>query len=230
MRACSIIAVLLLDLGSPAFSSDFYQQYLSVVDTNRVTQPLGAFPMLVDTNNTGAKMTNAVLDVASLKRSGEVSGVRLGMTMQEAVDRWGKPRAGWTHCLHGLITFSYTKATLGFDGDRLETIRFIPPATLAGGLSSKAQVEEFVRVLGEPTSRVGSADRGSLTYLSAGANLRLEFWDEGLEGIYLERTPSRAEPWKQIVGANPQGRANGGQPVRSQTNQTPATAAPRRSP
>ena len=89
---------------------------------------------------------------------------------------------------------------------------------------------EFVRALGAPTSQVGSADRGSLTYLSADANLRLEFWDEELGSIYLERTPSRAEPWKRSAGANPQGGANGGQPIRSETNSTSAAAAPRRSP
>jgi hypothetical protein len=230
MRACSIIALLLWGLGSLGFGGDFYQQYLSVVDTNRLTQPLGAFPMLVDTNNTRTKVTSAVLDLAGLKRSAEVSGVRLGMTMQEAVDRWGKPRAGWTRCLHGLITFSYTNVTLGFEGNRLEIIRLSPPARLVGGLSPQSPMGEFIRVLGAPTSRVGSADRGSLAYLSAAANLLLEFSDSELANIYLERTPSRAEPWKRILGANPQGGANGGQPVRSETNGASAAAAPRRSP
>jgi hypothetical protein len=46
-----------------------------------------------------------------------------------------------------------------------------------------------------PVARAGPAiDRGSLTYLSAGANLRPAFSDEDLASIYLERTSSRAEP------------------------------------
>ena len=151
-----LIAILLCGLGSPIFAGDFYQQYLSAVDTNKYTQPLGALPGLVATNNTGIKVTNAVVDLNSLKQSGEISRVRLGMTMQEVVDRWGKPKGGWSRCLHGLITFSYTGVSLGFEGNRLETIHFSPPAKLAGGLSPKSTTGEFVRVLGAPTSQVGS--------------------------------------------------------------------------
>jgi hypothetical protein len=220
------VAVLLCSLGFPVFGGDFYQQYLSAADTNQFTQPLGALPGLADTNNTGMKVTNGVVDLESLKQSGEISGVRLGMTMQQVVDRWGKPKAGWSRCLHGLITLSYTEVSLGFEGNRLETIRFSPPAKLAGGLSPASQVEEFVRVLGAPTGRLGR----SLVYLSAGANLRLDFFDGELANIYLERTPSRAEPWKQTAGANPQGAANGRQLFSSETNRTPAAVASRRSP
>jgi hypothetical protein len=193
--------VLLCSLGSPIFGGDFYEQYLSAVDTNEFTQPFGALPGLVATNNTGIKVTNAVVDLKSLKQSGEISRVRLGMTMQEVVDRWGKPMGGWSRCLHGLITFSYTGVSLGFEGNRLETIRFSPPARLAGGLSANSKMGEFVRVLGAPTSQAGSEDRGSLAYLSAGANVLLDFWDEGLANIYVELTPSRAEPWKRVAGA-----------------------------
>jgi hypothetical protein len=221
-----LVAVLLCSLGLPVLGGDFYQQFLSSVDTNQFTQPLGALPGLVDTNNTGIKVTNAVVDLERLKQSGEVSRVRLGMTMQEVVDRWGKPKGGWSRCLHGLITLSYTGVSLGFEGNRLETIRFSPSAKLARGLSPTSQVEEFVRVLGAPTSRLGR----NLVYLSAGANLRLDFYDEELASIYLERTATRAEPWKQVSGANPQGRANGGQPVQSDINRTSGAAAPRRSP
>ena len=144
MRSFPIV-VLLCGLGSPIFGGDFYQQFLSAVDTNKFTQPLGALPGLVATNNTGIKVTNAVVDLKSLKQSGEISCMRLGMTMQEVVDRWGKPKAGWSRCLHGLITFTYTGVSLGFEGSRLETIHFTAPARLAGGLSSiKGSVNENV--------------------------------------------------------------------------------------
>ena len=192
------IVVLIGGLGLPVFGGDFYQQFLSAVDTNKYTQPLSAIAGLVDMNNTGIKVTNAVVDLGALKQGGEISDVRLGMTMQEVVDRWGKPTGGWSRCLHGLVTFSYTKVSLGFEANRLETIRFSPPEKLAGGLSPTSPVEEFVRVLGTPTSRFGR----SLVYLSAGANLRLDFSDEELGCVWVERTASRAEPWKQHVGAN----------------------------
>jgi hypothetical protein len=220
------VAVLLCGLGVPVFGCDFYGQFLSAVDTNLFTQPLGALPGLVDKNNTGIKVTNAVVDLQRLKQSGEISRVSLGMTMQEVVDRWGKPKGGWSRCLHGLITFSYTDVSLGFEGNRLETIHLSPPARLAGGLSPESQVEDFVRALGAPTS---GFDR-NLVYLAPGANLRLDFYGGERTSIYLERTATRAEPWKQISGANPQSGANGGRPVHSETNRTSGAAAPRRSP
>src|SRR3954463_4460421 len=101
-RAFSV-AVLLCSLSFRLFGADFYQQLVSAVDTNQFTQPLGALPGLVDTNNTGIKVTNAVVDLQRLKQSGEISRVRLGMAMQEVVDHWGKPKAGWSRCLHGRL-------------------------------------------------------------------------------------------------------------------------------
>lgn len=222
--------VVFCGLALPALGGDFYGKYRSLVDTNRFTQPLSAFPALVDTNNSGIKVTNAVLDLGNLKQRGEISGVRLGMTMQEVIDCWGKPRGGWSRCVHGLITFFYSDASLGFEGDRLETITLSQPTRFAAGLSTTSTVDEFVRALGSPSRRRESGKTCNLVYLSPGASLRLDFHEDELMNIYLERTPNRAEPWKQPQGANPQGRADGGQPSRPETNQTSAAAAPRRSP
>lgn len=230
MRPGWIIVLALCGLGWPTFGEDFYQQFISLVDTNRVTQPLWAFPTLIDTNNTGIKVTNTVLDLGNLKQRSEISGVRLGMTMQAVVDCWGKPRGGWSRCVHGLITFFYSGVTLGFEGNRLETICLFPSGKFAGGLSSGSQAKEFVEVLGPPTERRMSENNCSLVYLSPGGNLRLDFHEEELVDIYLERTTSRAQPWNQIIRANPQGGANRSQPVRPDTNQTSATAGSRRSP
>ena len=202
MRTHLMIGLVLFAVGLPALSGDYYSQYVSALDTNRFTQPLSASPALVDTNNNAIKLTNAVLDLKSLKQNGEVSGVRLGMTMQEVVNRWGKPRGGWSRCLHGLTTFSYSGVSLAFNGNCLETVRFYPPASLADGLSSVSTVNDFVRVLGQPTSRRDSGQHPSLVYLSPSANLVLDFTGGELSTIYLERTPSRAEPWRQTTGAN----------------------------
>jgi hypothetical protein len=230
MRAGWIIALAFCGLGSPTFGEDFYQQFISLVDTNRFTQPLWAFPTLIDTNNTGIKVTNTVLDLGNLKQRGEISGVSLGMTMQGVVDSWGKPQGGWSRCLHGLITFFYSGVSLGFEGNRLETICLFPSGKFAGGLSSGSQAKEFVQVLGPPTERRMSGNNCSLVYLSPGGNLRLDFHEEELVDIYLERTSSRAQPWNQIIRANPQGGANRSQPVHPDTNQMSATAGSGRSP
>jgi hypothetical protein len=178
---------------------DFYQQFISLVDTNGFTRPLWALPTLIDTNNSGIKVTNTVLDLGNLKQGGEISGVRLGMTMQAVVDRWGKPQGGWSRCMHGLITFFYNGVSLGFEGNRLETICLFPSGRFAGGLSSDSQAKEFVQVLGPPTERKMSGNNCSLVYLSPGGNLRLDFHEEELVDIYLERTPSRAQPWNQLT-------------------------------
>ena len=170
-----MIGLVLFGVGLPALGGDYYSQYLSALDTNRLTQPLSAFPALVDTNNDAAKLTNAVLDLKSLKQNGEISGVRLGMTMQEVVNSWGKPRGGWSRCLHGLTTFSYSGVSLAFEGNCLETVRFYPLTRLADGLSSVSTVNNFVRVLGQPTSRRDSKLHPSLVYLSPSANLLLGF-------------------------------------------------------
>lgn len=213
MRPGWIIVLALCGLGSPTFGEDFYQQFISLVDTNRVTQPLWAFPTLIDTNNIGIKVTNTVLDLGNQKQRSEISGVRLGMTMQAVVDCWGKPQGGWSRCVHGLITFFYSGVTLGFEGNHLETICLCPLGKFAGGLSSGSQAKEFVEVLGPPTERRMTENNCSLVYLSPGGNLRLDFHEEELVDIYLERTPSRAQPWNQIIRANPQGAANRSLPV-----------------
>lgn len=226
------IVLMLLGLCSPASAGEFYQKFLSLVDTNQFPLKPITSPALVDTNNTGIKITNAAVDLESLRRSGGISGVVLGMTMDEAVARWGRPSGAYSPgCLHGLTTFFYGEVALGFEADRLETIQ-IPPqgARLAGGLSTESKVVDFVRVIGAPTRRRDSGTSCSLVYLPPGATLRLDFHEGELMNIYLERTPSRAEPWKQAPGANPQGGANGEQPPGSGTIPPSGVAAPRRSP
>ena len=230
MHACWIIALALCGLSGPIFGADFYQQFSSLVNTNGVTQPLWAFPTLIDTNNTGIKVTNRVLDLGNLKQGGEVSGVRLGMTMQGVVDCWGKPEGGWSRGVHGLITFVYTGVSLGFEGNRLETVSLYPSGRFAEGLSSRSRAKDFVQVLGPPTERRMSGSKCNLVYLSPGGNLRLDFNEEELVDIYLERTASRAQPWNQIIGANPQGGTNRSQPVHPDANQTSTTASAGRSP
>jgi hypothetical protein len=188
----------------PTDAGEFYLKFLSLVDTNqRPLRPI-TFQALVDTNNTESKITNAAVDLDRLRLDAGISGVRVGMTMDEAIARWGKPKGGYSPgCLHGLTTFFYSDVALGFEGDRLETIQITPPRKLGGGLSSESKVQDFVRVLGPSTNRRdGSSDSCNLVYLSAAASLRLDFYGEELMNIYLERSASRAEPWKGTGGVN----------------------------
>lgn len=163
------------------------------------------YPFLVDTNNTGAKVTSADLDLQRLKERGEVSGVRLGMTMDEAIARWGKPPSGYgpMGCLHGLATFIYTDAALGFGSNCLETIQISTLAETFGNLSRISKSADCLSILGSPTDQRTSGANSNLVYLSQGTSLRLDFHDDELVNIWLEHTASRAQPWKQEPkGAN----------------------------
>jgi hypothetical protein len=227
VRHYFLLVLLFCGLRSLALGGDFYQQFLSLVDTNKGPVALWDIPALVDTNNPGIKVTNSALDLASLRKRGEVSGVRLGMTMQEAIERLGKPHGGWSHpgCLHGLTTFFYGDLSLGFEGNRLETIHISLDCRPEIGLSVTSGV---VRVLGAPASRRGAWQHSCLAYISPTNGVRLDFHEDRLFGVWLEHTPLRAE--HEIARANPQGGANGEQPGGSQTNRTSAPTAPRRSP
>jgi hypothetical protein len=227
-----VLFLALSGLGLSVSGGEFYQQFVSSVGTNEGYAGFHEYPFLVDTNNTGSKLTNPTLNLKSLRESAGISGVHLGMTMDEAIARWGKPPSGYgpMGCLHGLATFIYEDAALGFESNCLETIQFAPRAKMIGGLSRLSKPEDFVVTLGPPAERRTAGASCTLVYLSPSASLRLDFHEDELVNIWLERTPSRAAPWKQNLRANPQGGANERQPVQSETNRTPAAAASRRSP
>jgi hypothetical protein len=89
---------------------------------------------------------------------------------------------------------------LGFEGKRLETIHIGLDYTREGGLSVTSAV---VRALGVPTSDRRAGRRCCLAYTSTQTGLRLDFVEDRLFGVWLERTPLRAE--HEIPEANPKG-------------------------
>ncbi len=105
MRAHQVLAVFVLLCSLHCFGADdsFFQHYVRLVVTN-VTTPL------VDTNNTSPKLKDIVSPLDRLRAAGEVGGVRLGMTMDEVVQRWGKPRNLYANCGPG-ARFNYVDAT-----------------------------------------------------------------------------------------------------------------------
>src|SRR5258705_6877453 len=137
-----VLALVLCGFTARALDGEFYRQFLTLVDTNQVLLRRITSPVLVDTNNTGIKITNAVLNLNSLKQAGEISGMRLGISMDEVIGRWGKPTGGCSPgFIHpGLTTFFYSDIALGFEGDRLETVRIRPNFKFADGLSVTSKV------------------------------------------------------------------------------------------
>jgi len=213
-------------MGSLGFAGGYYQQFISSAGTNVGFAGIDDYPFLVDTNNTGAKLASGPLNIHRWKKRGEVSGIRLGMTMDEVVGRWGKPFGGYAPmgCLHGLTSLFYGEVSLAFEGPLLETIHIRLSLTRAGGLSITSSV---VRALGTPTSSRRAGTSCCLAYVSSKSGLRLDFSEDRLCGVWLERTPLRAE--YEIPGANPQGGASGRQPFNSDTNSAPSAAGSRRS-
>ena len=110
---------------SAAFSSgaeqDYYQEFIRVFGSNSWSRSTPVAALLINATNTGLKITNAVVDLKDVIASGEVSGVRLGMTMDEVVARWGKPpeihiinSQGWFSGQFPAVRFRYSKVEVQF--------------------------------------------------------------------------------------------------------------------
>lgn len=157
---------------SVAADDAFYQRFLRDSDTNNpssLKSRLGSLlsPMLVDTNNTAAKMPNVVVNLEKLTQRGEFADLRLGMTMDEIVARWGKPT--WLHprC-DGGHRFRFRDCTLVFRGNSLHKVRFEESAVFDHGLLAISKREDWVHALGPPTQRNDGA-YCSLVYEKRGA-------------------------------------------------------------
>jgi hypothetical protein len=168
---------------SLAVGGDFYRQF-SLNDTNEPRQITS--PVLVDTNNSGIRITNAFLNLESLWQGGGISGIRLGMTMEQVVACWGKPPEAYSRCAQGLPTFFYQNVWLTFEGNHLVGLHIGPGFRLGGGLSNTSRVIEFTRVLGQPVDRHESESLCYLVFASTNAALELDFYEERLFGIWLK--------------------------------------------
>lgn len=163
-----------------ASEGEFYRQFVSLGDTNDFRQQRVRYLALVDTNNGSAKVTGT-LNLEALKEEDRIAGIRLGMTMEQIVTSWGKPKWLWAHCLGGLPTMCYEDVMLGFEGNSLKDIRFnadTGSVRFTNGLSTAFSMDDCVKRLGEPTDRKASGERGLLIYTSAKAKMTLQF-DEG---------------------------------------------------
>src|SRR5690349_1922055 len=68
---------------------------------------------LTTTNDTGPKPTDPRLRDERLLDSGEVAGIRIGMSMSEVIKNWGKPKLFYSTCMGG-PRFDYAAAALFF--------------------------------------------------------------------------------------------------------------------
>jgi len=146
----------------------FYQRYLSLVDTSGTFLNGHTSPLLVDTNNTAAKIGNVVIRLDNLRTNGEIAGIRLGMTTDEVVARWGMPRGLQCSSMTGpCLAFADTR--LRFKGNALDYVHIPKEARFDHDLRGNSALKDWVRVLGEPTMRKDDQFGSSLVYETRGA-------------------------------------------------------------
>jgi hypothetical protein len=195
IRSCFLLALVICSLTADAADAqgEYYRNFLALTDTN---DSIRAFkPLLVDTNNVGMKLTNTVLNLEKLLQTGEISELHLGMSMGETVAALGKPPGGTYKCMHRLPTLIYMGVALAFDGDSLEVIRLPAGLRLSDGLTSQSTPKDFVRVLGPAKRQIEeSAGVHALDYVGAKASIRLYFWYDRLNFIFIVRSEKSLGP------------------------------------
>ena len=101
LRHCAAFTLALLGcLSCLAAEQRFFQQFLSFTASNPETWEVLS-PLLVDTNNRGFKLTSILTNLAKLKTTASVAGVRPGMTMDEVVSQVGETAGNLGQRLQG---------------------------------------------------------------------------------------------------------------------------------
>ena len=146
-------------------------------------------PSFVDTNNTGFKLTNVVVNLASLRKTGTVGGVRPGMTMEEVIACWGKPLELWAKGLGG-PRFCYKEVSVFFEPARnsVKSVYTQDLPSLMRKLEITPKVQECLNALGNPTFRDDTAagDKTFFDYETPQARLKIGCVRGKLASIQLE--------------------------------------------
>src|SRR5207249_4838362 len=131
----------------------FYPRLSSLIDPNGPLTGITS-PLLTETNNTAAKVVNATAILPQIKRSGEIAGIRLGMTAEEVVARWGRPRWIWSRCYGGpRLCYSGASIVLEPTANSVKTILLEMGSGDTRGRSHPFTVSQSLTAFGEPTSR-----------------------------------------------------------------------------
>jgi hypothetical protein len=159
-----------------AADGDFYRLFQSAVTNSYLPLQRQALrmdsPLLVDTNNTGYKLTNVLLHPEGLKANGEPSGIRLGMKMEDVVSAWGKPLLIDPQCA-GYPHFGYSDAHVYFEPASNSVRAF--GGYLAEPATNVPSVEDCVRKVGRPSRRINNNGAASccLVYEGRRGKIRL---------------------------------------------------------
>ena len=199
-----------------------------------VVNPNTAYPIL----------SNTPISMSVLLGCGELCGVRLGMSLSEVVQVWGKPTRLYSFCMIGPRMY-YTRpeevfqnggVSLFFQSNRLELIvvsgKRCRDLTFDNGLTGMMGRNEIVQLLGMPEERAPKARffDGRLVYINR--NIRTDFcvWQKQVrnDGAACEVLSAIAIRFTDGVTIDRSGErddaANGSRPSRSETEPTPGAA------
>jgi len=169
-----------------AQEATYYRQLVSLIGTNDFGVRGVTSAFLTDTNNVARKLTNTLAKLRELKRSGEVSGVRLGQTAEDVVARWGKPRWVWSRCYGGpRLCYSGVSVVLEPFTNSVMTILLEDVWTTH---PRHFTAKQCLSQLGEPKAWKGLKDGTycSLFYEAPGGTMRLAFSEDEIESVRLE--------------------------------------------
>ncbi len=131
---------------------------LSMSMTLGVQEQDGYFAKLLDLhdlNNHGPKAEAQVLKYEDFVETGEICGVKLGISMTQAVEVWGKPKSiGYTGNGNYWSLRYGRGSSLEFSEDRLVSISLaaenMAGSTFDNGIRTDMTRSEIIAVLGEP--------------------------------------------------------------------------------
>ena len=171
-RALHIIAVLVSTLASESLAAekDYYERFISLIDTN------------LDRSS----LTGEVVRLGTLRQKDSIAGVKLGMTMSEVVRICGKPRSLFSNCGGGPV-LGYDVAGFGFKGDKLERITLYSSNSGAVAPAMREEWDYYSRLASLlDTKNVGGFLTNGVLSLDAMRN------NGELAGMRLENTMSEA--------------------------------------
>jgi hypothetical protein len=200
IRLCVLVLIAFAVTNCSGADQEYYRTFLSMVDTNSTRIVSINSPLLIDTNNNALKLANFAINLADTKAKGQLYDIHLGMTMEQVVARWGKPRCLWSRC-YGGPRFCYAGGvSVIFEPGsnsvkNILWLRYDPPdlPLFSDGLdASTSSIEEFIRVLGIPSARNLSKDTAwsELVYITSAGTLRLHFSGGRLTSLGLD-VPSK---------------------------------------
>ncbi len=182
-RGLILVAIVAAIGGSApkARADEFYRALQAEIGTNDTPRDIST-ALLLDPSNTVRRLTNAILSSEVLARDDQLLGLRLGMTMKQVFERWGKPKAIWVPCTLRPCLL-YEDAFVFFDPtnqvvDEVSVSK--PPELRVQWTHPLGDFDKCVELVGEPDERKITPDpfsnEGLDTIPGPGRSLRAPYF------------------------------------------------------